>query len=223
MQEKFLIKYAKLHLPVDIERLQSETKKFIEATEWSPHLNRKHYTGNWEVLPLRSPGGNLKKVTADQMNETAFMDTPLMDEFPSVKKVIGELECPVMAVRLLNLKTGAIIKPHRDFGLCFEKGEARIHVPVFTNPAMEFVLDEERLIMNEGESWYINANLVHSVSNHGATDRIHLVIDCTVNEWLKNTFAQGEKVMMEEKPDVSKIQKMIYNLRLQNTALSHKL
>ena len=59
MQRNFLIKYVRLNLPVDIETLKSETKALIEANEWLPHLNQKHYTGNWEVLALRSPGGNV--------------------------------------------------------------------------------------------------------------------------------------------------------------------
>ena len=223
MQKNFLIRYARLNLPVDIENLQSETKELVDSNNWFPHLNERHYTGNWDVLALRSPGGNSKSIAADLMNESDFIDTPLMQRFSSVQKLVGNLYCPVMSVRLLRLKTGAVIKPHRDFDLCFEKGEARIHVPVFTNPDVQFFIEEERLPLKEGESWYINANLTHSVCNHGATDRIHLVIDCTVNEWLKDIFAQAEKVMIEEKVNVTEIQKIIHELRLQNTAMSNKL
>ena len=77
--------------------------------------------------------------------------------------------------------------------------------------------------MKEGECWYINANLRHSVANHGGTDRIHLVIDCTVNGWLTNIFNEAEKVMIEEEVNVDEIQKVIRELRLQNTAMSNKL
>ena len=223
MPKNVLIKYARLNLPVDIETLQSETKEMIDADHWFPHLNERHYTGNWSVLSLRSPGGNSKTITADLMNESDFIDTPLMQRFSSVQKLVGNLHCPVMSVRLLNLKAGAIIKPHRDFDLCFEKGEARIHVPVFTNPDVQFFIEEDRLPLKEGEIWYIYANLKHSVCNQGTTDRIHLVIDCTVNEWLREIFEQGEKVMTEEKINLNEIQKVIQELRLQNTAMSNKL
>jgi hypothetical protein len=219
----FMIKYARLNLPLNIELLQYETEKMMDRNEWSPHLNQKHYTGTWNVLSLRSPGGSSKNIAADLMNEFDFIDTPLMQQFSSVQELVGNLRCPVMSVRLLNLKAGAIIKPHRDLDLCFEKGEARIHVPVFTNPDVEFILEEERLLMNEGESWYINVNLVHSACNHGMTDRIHLVIDCRVNEWLKDIFEQGEKALIEEKVNLDEIQKIIYELRLQNTKISNRL
>ena len=42
--------------------------------------------------------------------------------------------------------------------------------------------------MNEGEAWYLNFSLEHSVRNGGATDRIHLVIDCIVNDWIRSFF-----------------------------------
>jgi hypothetical protein len=39
--------------------------------------------------------------------------------------------------------------------------------------------------MNEGECWYLNVNFPHKVANRGATDRVHLVIDCAVDDWLR--------------------------------------
>lgn len=219
----FVIKYAKLNLPCDIENLQSETNKVMNENNWFLHLNQSHYTGNWEVLALRSPGGNSKSITADIMNEGHFADTHLMQQFPSVQKRIEHFQCPIMSVRLLNLKAGAIIKSHRDVDLCFEKGEARIHFPIFTNRQVEFIIEEERLEMKEGESWYINANRMHSVANLGTTDRIHLVIDCQVNDWLKKVFDQSEKVLIDEKPNTVEIQKIINELRLQNTEAANKI
>ena len=97
-----------------------------------------------------------------------------------------------MSARLLNLRRGAAIKADRDAELAFEKGEARLHVPIVTNPGVEFVIDGERVVMEAGACWYINANLTHRVANHGDTDRIHLVVDCGVNDWLRERFAAAE-------------------------------
>ena len=38
------------------------------------------------------------------------------------------------------------------------------------------------LPMGEGECWYINFNLPHRIHNRGTTDRVHLVIDCVLND-----------------------------------------
>jgi len=46
----------------------------------------------------------------------------------------------------------------------------------------------ERVILREGECWYVNTSLPHRVANLGQTDRIHLVIDCEVNGWLRSFF-----------------------------------
>ena len=128
-----------------------------------------------------------------------------------------------MSVRFLNLQAGSEIKPHRDRDLAFEMGEARIHFPVVTNEYVEFYIDHELVRMNEGECWYINANLEHKVANKGKTDRIHLVIDCEVNDWLKEVFNKGER---SEKPNTVNRglnKQVIEALRLQNTSTSNQL
>jgi hypothetical protein len=79
-------------------------------------------------------------------------------------------------------------------------GKTRLHFPVFTNPQVDFFLDNTRLEMHEGECWYINANLPHRVANKGNNDRIHLVIDCKVNEWLQAIF-QNDIIRKEELSD----------------------
>nr|HMS43742.1 aspartyl/asparaginyl beta-hydroxylase domain-containing protein [Pyrinomonadaceae bacterium] len=72
--------------------------------------------------------------------------------------------------------------------LGLEDGEIRIHIPVLTNPQVEFILDDQKVEMQEGEAWYLNFNLFHTVRNEGTTDRIHLVIDCVVNDWMLSNF-----------------------------------
>jgi hypothetical protein len=48
-----------------------------------------------------------------------------------------------------------------------------------------FVPDGERLNLAEGTAWYLNVNYPHSLDNAGKIDRIDLVFDCLVNDWLK--------------------------------------
>lgn len=193
-----MIRYAKLNLSIDITSLRKQVAALSHP--WSPHFNTKHYEGEWTVLSLRVPGGNSHQIVPDLMHNKAFMDTPLMADCPAVKMLLNAMHCPILSVRLLNLKIGASIKPHRDHELAFEKGEARLHFPVFTNEAVEFYIEDELLRMNEGECWYINANLTHRVANNGSADRIHLVIDCEVNDWLEELFGQAEKIMPPKQP-----------------------
>jgi len=211
-----VIRYARLPIFYDAGQIQNELS--LSAKAWMPHFNTYDYTGSWHVLTLRSPGGNEANIFAELMANSTFADTIYMERFPAVKKIVNALNCPIMSVRFLNLQAGAVIKQHRDNELAFEKGEARLHFPIFTNPQVEFYCEDDRIVLQEGECWYLNANLPHRVTNNGDADRIHLVIDCKVNEWLKETMASAVEIAhkyIDEKPELLK---MIAALRQQNTA-----
>jgi aspartyl/asparaginyl beta-hydroxylase (cupin superfamily) len=99
--------------------------------------------------------------------------------------VLATFQCELEAVRLLKLRAGSSIREHKDYNLGYEDGEVRFHIPVLTNPDVEFYLNQQRVVMNEGECWYLNFNLPHRVVNNSVTDRVHLVIDCVVNDWVR--------------------------------------
>src|SRR5262249_54557046 len=139
--------------------------------------------------------------------------TPLLAQCPAIAQLLASLECPVHLARLLNLKPGAVIHPHRDVELAFENGEARIHIPIFTNPEVEFIIDEQRVSMEEGSVWYINANLTHRVANRGDKDRIHLVVDCLVNDWLRDQFSRAVVHYSEIRRDSEMLREMIERFR----------
>jgi hypothetical protein len=169
----------------DASRLQRELD-LIVAEEYVPHFNTQYYSGEWSAVPLRSVGGRARHIYPDPTAKTAFADTPLLERCPYAKEILSSLECPQQAVRYLRLKPGSVVKPHTDLALSFGDGEVRLHIPVRTNPDVHFVLEDKRVVMSEGECWYLDLTRTHSVENRGATDRVHLVIDCVVNDWLRN-------------------------------------
>jgi hypothetical protein len=216
-----VIRYARLSLPFDVKAAQTEL--VLPGKKWQAHLNTRHYTGAWEVLPLRSPGGKHDNPVPDLIGESEYAGTLYMDQFLSVKKLTEKLECPLMSVRFLNLKAGAVIKQHTDPQLAFEQGEARLHFPVFTNAEVEFYCEEERIVLNEGECWYLNANLPHRVSNNSSRDRIHLVIDCQVNDWLARLITSSDEISYKKEAVDDNLLNMIKHLRRQNTAQSNQM
>jgi mannose-6-phosphate isomerase-like protein (cupin superfamily) len=217
-----MICYANLPIQYDTVSLQKEVQLAL-TEKWKAHFNQLYYEGEWNVLTLKAPGGNVENIFAEQMSFGEFEETAFMQLFPTVKHLLKQFECETNSVRFLNLKAGASIKKHRDNDLAFEKGEARIHLPVFTNEAVEFYIDDELIKMQEGEAWYINANLPHAVNNFGSTDRIHLVIDCKVNDWLKQWFERSKQKTKKPVKDIVTMQKIINELRLQNTPSSLSL
>ncbi len=215
-------------MPIGFAKINIEVPELNEVLnklsyKWHSHYNSHGYEGGWEVFTLRSPGGSTDHIFAELMGEDEYSDTSHMQNFPAVKTLLGLLQCPVMTVRLLNLKAGAVVKQHRDYDLSYEKGETRLHFPVITNDRVEFYVNNCRVIMQPGECWYINANLPHSVANYGSTDRIHLVIDCQVNDWLAAIFDRSEKTEFEDRLNQEETFKIIGELRKQQTESANKM
>ena len=205
----------------------------LHDIQWKEHYNKMNFEGEWQVLPLRSINGDMNNIisihSSNSNSAFDYKDTELLNQCPNIKSVIDFFECEKTSVRLMKLKTGATIKEHRDHEMSYEEGEVRFHIPVFTNNNVHFILNDERVIMQEGECWYLNLSLKHSVRNEGDCDRVHLVIDCKVNDWIKKLFTENESVQKEI--DVEKLNvhhtddkiKIITELRILNTPTSLKL
>lgn len=224
-----MIKYLQVRQQFDAEKIKAEMAQ-LEEGRWKQHYNKSHYEGQWTVLPLRSLDGSAENIVSVHAAGAAhpYSDTPLLQAFPSIQSVLSFFACEKTAVRLMKLHAGAVIKEHRDLEMSFEEGEVRFHIPVITNPGVAFYLEDEQVVMQEGECWYLNLSLNHRVKNTGATDRVHLVIDCKVNEWVRNLFAQPAQVqkLAEEKQqnhDSETTKKIIAELRKQNTPTSLEL
>ena len=182
-------KAAKLPLHFDPLGLQSDLAA-LGAGEWTAHFNTGYYSGDWSGVALRSAAGADKVIYAGSQHG-AFADTALLQHCQHLRAVVETFQCPLRAVRLLRLTAGSVIREHRDPDLGYEAGEVRLHIPVRTNAAVEFYLDNRRLLMGEGECWYLDLSLPHRVQNLGRTDRVHLVIDCQLNDWLRELIARG--------------------------------
>lgn len=182
-----ILKFALLGIAYDLHAIQKEVRELVSSQSWQPHYNLQGYKGEWTVLSLRSAGGSQNGL-AESLNGEGYVNTELMDLCPSVKQLTDNLACEKASVRLLHLAAGASVGEHKDLELSFENGEARLHFPIFTNPNVEFFIEDKRVYMRAGECWYLNANLSHRLTNSGNFGRIHLVIDCRVNDWLKKVF-----------------------------------
>lgn len=186
---------AQLPLVCDINELQDEVNSLCQHT-WVNHVNTACYLGYWDVLPLRTLTKNLSQhpilqsFSLEENGDWHFL--PVINTLPKLKKIIDGLQCNVAAVRLMRLKPATYIKPHRDKGLGMAYGQARLHLPIYTSKQVEFKVSQQIIPMKKGQLWYINADEIHSVKHFGDQDRIHLVIDCQVNDWLKQLIVEGQ-------------------------------
>ncbi|MFO0747717.1 MAG: aspartyl/asparaginyl beta-hydroxylase domain-containing protein [Myxococcota bacterium] len=184
----------RLPLAVDALALARDADR-LGPDDWVLHFNTRYFEGDWSGAAFRAPGGNAQRLYPDLTGRLAFADTPLMARCPAVAELVGRFACPLAAVRFLRLGPGARILPHRDYDLGFDRGEVRVHVPVRTDPAVRFIVGGTALAMQPGEAWYADFGLTHEVENRSATARIHLVLDCGVNDWLRAQLAGASAVV----------------------------
>lgn len=181
-----------LPLHFDANALAADLARF-ERRAWTAHFVQQHYEGDWSALPLRAPAGATHPIMriAPRPDCQDWVDTELLDASPHIRAALAIFDCALQAVRLMRLAPGSVIKEHRDFDLCAEQGVARLHVPILTNPQVDFRLSGARVEMAPGSLWYLRLSDPHAVANRGTNPRVHLVIDAVVNPWLEALLDAG--------------------------------
>ncbi|MGN6817492.1 MAG: aspartyl/asparaginyl beta-hydroxylase domain-containing protein [Sphingomonas sp.] len=181
---------AKLPLAFDVARLRADLA-IVEGFDWTDHFVRQNYDGRWDVLPLRHQAGATHPIMQAYVppDATEFVDAPVLAATPYFREVMAAFRCPLKAVRLMRLTPGSRIKEHQDHDLAADWGQARLHIPIVTNPGVTFQLNRVPVTMAPGETWYLRLSDPHAVTNDGDTDRVHLVIDCEADDWLIGQIA----------------------------------
>ncbi|RSY79365.1 hypothetical protein DAH66_17520 [Sphingomonas koreensis] len=82
-------------------------------------------------------------------------------------------------VLLVRLEAAAKIGSHRDHGHSLARAH-RIHLPIITNPGVEFGIAGHIRHLAAGELWEVNNRKVHGVRNASDTHRIHAIFDYVV-------------------------------------------
>jgi hypothetical protein len=190
--------FFRLPLCFDAELLKSDLVTMISA-DWRTHFNAQYHDGGWAGIALRSVDGHTENLYPGPVENASYSNTPVLTELPNIRDALGRFHCPLEAVRLLRLMAGGRIHEHRDYGLGLEHGIVRLHVPLIAGPDVEFYVDGERILMREGECWYLDLSLPHRVHNRGTADRVHLVLDCKVDGWLLSLFPTAEEALAQRK------------------------
>ncbi|PIQ48630.1 MAG: aspartyl beta-hydroxylase [Cytophagales bacterium CG12_big_fil_rev_8_21_14_0_65_40_12] len=157
-------------------------------SDWIGHFNTDYYSGDWSGIQLRAPKNESNSISPSHSSNKEYKNLPVLNSLEYIREVLETIETPKDSIRFLKLASGSEIKPHKDFDLIFWDGFVRLHVPILTNDKVKFILDGELLNMQPGECWFGDFSKTHSVINEGSSDRIHLVIDCQVNDWLRGQF-----------------------------------
>ena len=152
----------------------------------------------YNVLPLRSPAHMVDPSLAvpppaedyADGSWTDWLDTEALQASRNLTSVVDMFRehSNVTLVRLVRLAPGGEIDEHNDptLGLHVPKSVIRLTIPILTNDAVTFFLNDVPVPMKPGECWYLRLTDPHRVINAGATERINMTIDMAPNEWLKS-------------------------------------
>ena len=179
------LKYPFLKLPIqfDAAALAAEVRA-LPITAWDPHPSG--FVGN-EAVKLISVGGGLTDRHDGPMGPTIYLGA-----CEYVREIMGEIGAVWGRSRLMGLAAGSEVPRHVDINY-YWRTHLRIHIPVITNPGVEFTCGDETVHMAAGECWVFDSFRFHRVENKGSERRVHLVIDTVGGGILPDLMAAAEE------------------------------
>ena len=172
-----------LKLPVRFcaETLAAEVRA-LPSHAWEPHPQR--FPGN-EAVPLVTPAGQVTNDFAGPMAPTDYLRA-----CPYAMEAMAEIGAVWGRGRLMGLGSGAEVPPHVDANY-YWRTHIRVHIPVITNPGVDFTCGGMTVNMAPGECWVFDTFQPHRVLNRGAEQRVHIVFDTVGGDHLWQLIEQA--------------------------------
>lgn len=179
-----------LRLPIrfDADALEKEVAG-LPKSAWVAHPNA--FPGN-NAVRLITTGGAPTDALGGSMAPTEYLLA-----CPYILEIMSELGGTWGRSRFMGLAAGAEVPAHADSHYYWQT-HIRIHIPVITNPGVEFTCGGETVHMAPGECWVFDSFQRHEVHNRGDAHRVHLVIDTVGGRKLGELIEQAES---ETPPD----------------------
>jgi hypothetical protein len=160
----------KLPIRFDAATLEREVRALPESA-WVPHATG--FPGN-EAVRLVTVMGQPTDAFEGPMRPTEYLA-----RCSYIAEVMAELGGVWGRSRLMGLGAGAEVPEHVDAHYHW-RTHLRIHIPVITNPHVEFTCGGETVHMAPSECWVFDSFRWHEVHNRGKERRVHLVLDTVV-------------------------------------------
>jgi hypothetical protein len=170
------LEHPLIKLPVSLcaDTLAAEVRA-LPADAWVAHPQK--FEGN-EYVPLVTPAGLMTNEFAGPMGPT-----PFLRQCPYIMEIMAALDCVWGRSRLMGLGPGGSVPEHIDINY-YWRTHVRVHIPIITNPDVDFTCGGQTVSMVAGECWLVDTFQSHHVENRGTEQRIHLVLDTVGGERL---------------------------------------
>ena len=149
--------------------------------QWT-NVYSEYHTGGWQTLSLLN---RTSKPTDTIFEDCEPVETSLLERMPETCALLRGLGFRYLFGRLAKLEVNAFIYEHRDYQNLRNDRLLRLHIPVITNPFSSIVVDRTRIHLALGYIWKLNPIHRHAAANFGKEPRIHIILDCYVDEALE--------------------------------------
>jgi hypothetical protein len=169
---------------IDADRIVAETEKVVTQFGLLGHARSKVWQGS--AIGLISHEGNPHEL---RWLPGKYIKTPALTSAPYLESIIDSFQCDKQRVRLMALQPGKNIYWHYDRSESIDTSvNARLHIPIITNPGVQFQICHEDQVWRPGELWYGDFSFPHRLRNGGRAERIHLVMDFKVSDYVTSLF-----------------------------------
>lgn len=185
------VRLSKSYDPELLRRDLTFAQEFTWANQAPFQLNIEsielHHDGLWRGVSLYGKGGRWDTATPG-IGLEPYSETEVLYHTPYIKSILDGLLCPKFSVRLMSLPPGGEIKTHTDSQIGFGFGTLRLHIPITTHSDVVFVIGNEQHQWMPGELWFGDFSLPHYVRNDSPINRVHLIMDLAINDYLLSLF-----------------------------------
>jgi Aspartyl/Asparaginyl beta-hydroxylase len=168
-------------LRLEDERLRAVQREVAQLDEQWTNVYSDYHTGGWQTLSLLN---STSRPTDTVIEDCAPVETSLLMKMPATRTLLRGLGFEYMWARLARLAPNAFMHEHRDYQELKDARRLRLHIPVFTNPFSSIIIDSTRIHLALGHIWKLNPVHRHAAGNFGKEPRVHIILDCYVDEAL---------------------------------------
>ena len=187
---------------LDIQFSDGELQPIVDYCnsdqQYSPVITKYNKKENWKAISIKGfsqdPLGISKPNVLGVGSGGNLQETPLVDRL-QIRSILAKIPAMTERVRLMKLEAGTKISKHTDKVDKDIKSRKiiRLHVPVITDDQIKMISwlekdDPTEFKMKKGECWWLDVSKAHSVLNESDVDRVHLVIDVFVNNYISEVM-----------------------------------
>lgn len=187
---------------LDIQFSDGELQPIVDycnsEQQYSPVITKYNKKENWKAISIK--GFSQDPLVISKPNVLGvgsggnLQETPLVDKL-QIRSILEKIPAMTERVRLMKLEAGTKISKHTDKVDKDIKSRKiiRLHVPVITDDQIKMIswLEKDNpteFKMKKGECWWLDVSKAHSVLNESDIDRVHLVIDVFVNNYMSEVM-----------------------------------